>query len=90
MRVIEIWIFMHMYAYDRSYLKPILSGFAGALVVALISRYVIVDAGLMQLAALASLLLFLYVLALVGLGLEEQDKAMLKKIKASVSRIKTT
>lgn len=90
MRIIEIWIFMHMYAYDRSYLKPILSGFAGALVVALIGRYVIVDAGLMQLVALASVLFFLYFLGLVGLGLEEQDKTMLKKIKASVIRIKTT
>ncbi len=90
MRIIEIWIFMRMYAYNCSYLKPLISGVAGAAVVAVIGRFVIVDAGLMQMVALASLLLFLYVLGLVGLGLEEQDKTILKKIKASALRLKTT
>ncbi|MHB1464030.1 MAG: flippase [Thermoleophilia bacterium] len=88
MRIIEIWIFMRIFGYDRSYLKPALSGLAVALVVGLIGRFVIVDAGIIQLLALASLLLLLYVLALAGLGLEEQDKNMLKKIKASLLRIK--
>jgi O-antigen/teichoic acid export membrane protein len=90
MRVTEVWIFMRMYAYDSSYIKPIISAVASAAVIGFIGRYVIVDAGLIHLVALASLLLIIYVLSMVLLGLEEQDKTMLRKLKDSAIGIKTT
>ncbi|MHB9111533.1 MAG: flippase [Thermoleophilia bacterium] len=90
MRVVEIWIFMRMYGYDSSYINPIISAVVSALVIGFTGRHVIVDAGLIQMVALASLLLIIYVLSMVLLGLEEQDKAMLRKLKDSVIGLKTT
>lgn len=90
MRVTEIWIFMRMFAYDSSYIKPVISAVASAAVIGTISRFLILDAGLIQIAALASLLLFIYVSVMVMLGLEPQDKEMLVKLKASVTGFRAT
>lgn len=90
LRVTEIWINMRMIAYNSSYFKPILSAVTSAMVIGLIGRFVIVDAGLIQLVALALLLLFIYVLTMVLLGLEEQDKTILRKFRDSIIGLKTT
>lgn len=90
LRVTEIWILMRMFAYDRSYYKPVISALISAVVIGIIGRYVIMDAGLIQLVALAALLLIIYVSSMVLLGLEEQDKAILRRFKDSVAALKTT
>lgn len=82
-RIIEILIFMKMFAYDRSYLKPLTAGIAGFLAVFVIARFIVSDQGLAQLLILASLLFISYVLAMVALGINEQDKNLFRKFKAA-------
>ncbi|MBI5870720.1 MAG: oligosaccharide flippase family protein [Actinobacteria bacterium] len=89
MRVTEIWIIMRIYAYDRSYLKPVIAAITSAVVITISARYIIRGEGLIQLASLASLLIIIYVLSMLLLGLEEQDKDMLRKLKGMAAGIKT-
>ncbi|MFA5810005.1 MAG: polysaccharide biosynthesis C-terminal domain-containing protein, partial [Thermoleophilia bacterium] len=88
LRVIEVWFFMHIFAYNLSYLKPVLSGLAGGIVALVIGRIFIDSVSLVQLALLACLLLALYIAAIVAMGLEEQDKAILSRVKASLTGAK--
>ena len=86
MRIVEVWLFMHVFAYDRTFLKPVLSGVASAIMVSVIGVFILTGAGIMQLLILASLLLFFYVLVIVILGLEEQDRSLLRTIRAGMAR----
>ncbi len=90
MRVVEIKFIMRMLAYDRSFIKPLLAGFSAAAAVFAISRLVISPAGVKQLAFLAAVLVFFYVLIMVALGLDDHDKNVLRKFKVRTARIKTT
>jgi len=88
LRVMEVWFFMHIFAYNLSYLKPVLSGLAGGIVALVIGRFVIDSVSLVQLALLACLLLVLYIVAIVAMGLEDQDKAILRRVKSSLTGAK--
>lgn len=90
MRVTEVWVFMKMLAYDLSFLKPVLAGVSGAAVVLLLSRFVIVANGIMQIAVLAAILLFAYAVVMAVLGLDEQDRMLIQKLRASVAGSKTS
>ncbi|MHB8160088.1 MAG: flippase [Thermoleophilia bacterium] len=77
MRVIEVWYFMRMIAYDRSYLKPLLAGVAGAMVAALLGHLVIGTGSLVRVGVLAGMLLAIYVAGIVIMGLDENDRMVL-------------
>jgi len=81
MRVIEVWYFMRMHAYDRSYFKPLLAGAAGAAVAALSGYLVIGTGSLARVGLLAVMLLAIYVAAMVIMGLDENDRLVLKLIR---------
>ena len=82
MRIVEIKIFMHMFGYDRSYLKPVLAGLTGAIAGLFLSRVFFVNIGSKQLAVLAAAILLFYVVTIIVLGLDENDKIVLKHFKA--------
>ncbi|MBE0428980.1 MAG: flippase [Thermoleophilia bacterium] len=86
LRVVEIWILMRMHAYNLGYLKPLLAGGIAAVLAGLAGRFVIPEEGLVQVAVLASLFLLVYVFSMGVLGLNEQDKDLLRRIKASAAQ----
>ncbi len=88
MRVVEIKVVMNMFAYDRSFIKPVLAGLAAATMTFLIARFVLVNIGFRQLAILALILVFFYVLIMVALGLDENDRAVLRNFQTRVTGYK--
>ena len=85
MRIVEIKLIMNMFAYDRSFLKPVLAGATGAAVALMLSRLLIAAIGFRQLAVLSLVVVFFYVLTIIILGLDKHDKMVLKKFKARVA-----
>lgn len=88
MRVVEIKILMRMIAYDSSYVKPLLAGFAAAAVTFFIGRFLPGSIGFKQLAILALTLVFFYVLIMVAMGLNESDRAVLKNFGTKLAGIR--
>lgn len=80
-RVIEVWYFMRMFAYDRSYFKPLLAGAAGAAAAAMSGYLVIGTGSLARVGLLAAMLMAIYVAALVIMGMDKNDKLVLKLIR---------
>lgn len=89
LRAMEVWIFMRMHAYDYNYLKPILAGAIGSMLVFIEQRFVSMSSNTMSILIPASILLTVYVLITVALGLGENDKIVLQTIKGRLSRAKT-
>lgn len=85
MRVAEVWIFMRIQAYDRSYFKPVIAGVVVAAAMILINRFLITAGGFKQLVFNAALLLLLYFLVMLLLGLDERDKDLLRQIKGRMA-----
>jgi len=90
MRAVEVWIFMRMHAYDYHYLKPIIAGAAGSLLVLVEQRLVSPGSNLTAIVFPAAILLTVYVTLTVALGLDENDKAVLHTIKSRFSRATTS
>ena len=84
MRIVEIKLIMNMFAYDRSYLKPVLAGLTSAAAALLLSKLLIVSIGFKQLAVLALAVVFFYVLTIIILGPDKHDMVILKQFKARV------
>lgn len=80
MRVSELWIIMRVHAYDRSFVKPFLAGVAGAALTALAGSFIITGKSLVQEALLVAVLLSTYLLAMLAMGLNEQDKKIVQLI----------
>lgn len=89
MRAVEVWIFMHMHAYDRNYLKPIFAGIIGSIVVLVGQKLLSPSASLMSIIIPAVILLAIYVFITIALGLDENDKMVLRTIKSRLSRTTT-
>lgn len=87
LRVAEVWIFMRMHAYSLSYLKPFSAGTAGALLVFLVSRYVLDGSGLFITAVLAAAVLIIYLLAIWAMGLDDHDRTVLNMVKKRLPRL---
>lgn len=86
MRVVEVWLFMRMFAYNKSFMKPVVAGVASAIIVTIFGLVILKETGVVQLLVFASILIIFYVLTMAILGLDEQDKSMVKRIKAGVTR----
>ena len=86
MRASELWIIMRIHAYDRSYLKPLLAGGVGALVTVSAGRFTIENAGLLQTLVLITSFLAIFVLTMLAMGLNEQDKTILRLVKVRMRR----
>jgi hypothetical protein len=71
-----------MFAYDRSYLKPLAAGLAAAAAAYCLGRFVLVNIGFAQLLIAAFTLIAIYVLAIVAMGLDENDKTVFRNFRA--------
>jgi O-antigen/teichoic acid export membrane protein len=71
-RVLEAWILVGVQPFGRSYIKPVLATVAGSLVL-LAGRFIVGDSMIAETAALAaSVVVFLVVLAALGMDQEER------------------
>ena len=86
MRAAEVWIFLRMHAYDRDYIKPILAGAGGALMVFLEGRFVNLGSSLVALLVPAATLVAVYIILTVALGLDEHDKMVVGMFKGRLTR----
>lgn len=85
MRAAEVWIFLRMNAYDFSFLKPFAAGTFAALVV-LFAKYTIADESLVLVALFAVILVILYTVAISLLGLNDDDRKVLRLFRAKFLR----
>lgn len=90
MRIVEIWFIMHMFAYDRSYLKPLAAGVGAAMISYLIGRFVLDGTGVVQLGVVSLTLIVAYFGAIVMMGLDENDKSILRNFGGRAVRPRTT
>lgn len=86
MRMIEVWVFMRVHAYEINYAKPLIAGSVSALAVALISRLLDTGSALMPAVLLAIGLLLFYILLTASLGLDKNDKAVLRMVKNRLAK----
>ena len=86
MRASELWIIIRIHAYDFRYIKPFIAGAAGAIITILAGSYVLTEKGLLEEAVLVAVLLVTYIAAMLAMGLDEQDKKVLKLIKNRLRR----
>lgn len=89
MRSIEVWIIMKMHAYDHNYIKPVLAGAASAALMALATHFVFTGNALSQLVILITGLMATYIFATVMMGLNDQDRNILKLIKSRLLPVGT-
>ncbi len=87
MRAIEVWFLMRLHAYEKSYLKPVIAGATGALLLFIVSHFVITHIGPVQLVILAGGLVVYYVLAMLAMGLTAQDKIIISTAKTRLKGI---
>jgi len=80
MRVLEVWYFMRMQAYNRGYLKPITAGAASAVTVLIAGHFMGVDT-LARAVFMAGVLSIVYIAILLVLGLDRSDKEVLQMVK---------
>ena len=83
-RVIEVWVYLRMNAYDRSFIKPFLAGVI-AVIFVLPARFVFQGEGVMSLLLFAVVLVIVYTIAIVTLGLNEDDRRIMQLFKARLS-----
>lgn len=86
MRLVEVLILVRVSPYNRSFLKP-LGAAVGAITVAAIAAALVGnDRPILQVASGLSLLAVTYVLLLVRLGLTEEDRMILRRIRGRLRR----
>lgn len=86
MRSIEVWVFMRMYVYSIKFIKPLLAGTAGAVLVIAVKYLAGIGADFAMLIIAASILLATYIVVMIALGLDEQDHEVIRLIKRRLSR----
>lgn len=84
-RGIEVWIFMRIHAYGRSFLKPVLAGVSGAGILLLLSRFIAIDGGAVNATVFASAFLVYYAAATILMGLDENDKVVLRLMRQRIT-----
>ncbi len=85
-RAVEIWLLMHIQAYDHGYLKPVAAALVSVAMVFLARWMIPGSEGLFVLIGLALAQVAVYVGCLLLLGLNEQDRMIIGVIK---SRMRT-
>ncbi|MBE0428982.1 MAG: flippase [Thermoleophilia bacterium] len=85
-RVVEVWFLMRLHAFDRFYFKPLLSGAMGAAVVFVAGRFLLADGQPVRIAALAAVMVILYVGSMALMGFNERDKKILNMVKTRLAR----
>ena len=81
MRLAEVWHFMHMHPYEKSFLKPMVAAGAGVAVSSLAGYLVVGTGSLVRVGMLAALLLIVYVAVMAALGFDENDKDLYRMIR---------
>ncbi|MHB9111527.1 MAG: oligosaccharide flippase family protein [Thermoleophilia bacterium] len=86
MRSVEVWVFMRMYVYSIKFIKPLLAGAAGAVLVLSVKYFTDMGSSFAMLVISASILLVTYIVVMIALGLDEQDHDILRMIRGRLSR----
>lgn len=87
MRALEIWVLLRMHAYSIGFLKPLMAGLVSAAAVVLAGRFVVGYTTPAQVAGLVAAMLMLYLLIMMLLGLNEQDRNVLRLVKMRLERV---
>lgn len=86
LRAIEVFGFLRIQAYELSFLKPVLAGVASVGTIFLVSRFLTGDEDLLSILMLVAAFVGVYVIIMMALGLNDQDKAILRLIKSRLLR----
>lgn len=86
LRSAEVWYFMRIKAFDRSYIKPLIAGFVATGAISLIVHLMNTQIGLVKAIIFSIGMLIIYLLAIRALGLDEHDEIVLGLLKARVMR----
>jgi O-antigen/teichoic acid export membrane protein len=81
MRAIEVWVIMHMNAYDRNYLVPLFAGATGAAAAVMVIWIFGGDSWAMVVLS-ALLFVTVYTPAVFLLGMNEEDRAVIRMFKS--------
>ena len=87
MRMAEVWIFMRMHAYEKTYFKPVLAGIFSTVIVLLMERLIGRGISIIDALAFSVLLGAIYLAATIILGLEENDRTILRLAKKRLIKI---
>lgn len=87
LRSIEVWFIMRMHAYDLSYLKPVTAGVAGGAVVLIAGRFLLGAESAWKLLLMGMALLAIYVVMMVLLGLNEQDRVVIRTFRGKLASV---
>lgn len=85
MRAAEVWFFMRMNAYDVSFLKPLAAGAFAALSVFL-AKIIVDDGGILHVLLFAIMMVIVYTGVIISLGLNDDDKKVIKLFRARLAR----
>ncbi|MCL5883279.1 MAG: flippase [Actinobacteria bacterium] len=81
MRLVEVWHFMHMHPYEKSFLNPLIAAAAGVAVSSLAGYLVVGTGTLVRVGMLAALLIVVYIAVMAALGFDENDKDLYRMIR---------
>ena len=86
-RLIEVYILLKIFPYDNRYLKPLIAGTVATLIS--IAFRVLVDIDQWYLLAISGFFLLLsgYLIVLLAMGLDKEDKVVLYKFKEKISLV---
>lgn len=82
LKTIEVWFIMRMIPYNRKFLKPLLAGAIGWMVLSGLKKYLSPGFARLGISALTGLFVILGVIYI--LGLEEEDRLLLNAIKKKI------
>lgn len=88
-RVVEVWIFMRIHAYGINFLKPLIAGLSGGGLLLVVLRFVAIDAGAPVEWLLVGAFLAYYVAVTVLMGLDKNDRTVLRLLRSRLTRAKT-
>ncbi|MFA5816016.1 MAG: flippase [Bacteroidales bacterium] len=86
MRSVEVWVFMRMQVYSIKFVKPLLAGAGGAIMVLILNNFTSIGSNLTQLMIAGAALVVTYFVIMIALGLDAQDHAILQMVKRRFSR----
>lgn len=89
MRVVEVWIFMRINAFNLAMANPLLVGLVSITVVALPAHFVFGEVNIVELVPLLLAVLVVYLLLLLAFGLNEQDKTVIKMVRSRIGNAET-
>ncbi|MHB1464025.1 MAG: flippase [Thermoleophilia bacterium] len=86
MRLLELWVIMRIHAFEREFIKPLVAGTGGAVAIYMVTRLVHLNLELIRFILLAIVMIIIYIVGMLLMGLDKQDKAVLHMVKKRLAR----